>query len=71
MQPDGGPVSQIKGLLSRDIYSKKGELKNSSLLDRKRQKAACQRKSTTDKKERWLTLNSGVVAEGGTMTMTM
>jgi hypothetical protein len=37
---------------------KKGELKSSSLLDWKGQKAAHQRKGTTDKKERTLTLNS-------------
>jgi hypothetical protein len=36
---------------------KKGELKSSSLLDRKGQKPASQRKSTTDKKERLLTLS--------------
>jgi hypothetical protein len=43
---------------------KKGELKSSSLLDEKGQKSTHQRKSTTDKKERMLTLNSGSVAEG-------
>jgi hypothetical protein len=38
---------------------KKGQLTSSSLLDWKGQKAACQRKRTTDKTERKLTLNSG------------
>jgi hypothetical protein len=34
------------------MLTKKEELKSSSLLDQKGQKAACQRKSTTDKKDR-------------------
>jgi hypothetical protein len=43
---------------------KKGELKSSSLFDRKRAKGSLPEKSTMDKKERLLTLNSGVDAEG-------
>jgi hypothetical protein len=38
---------------------KKGELKSSSLLDRKRAKGSLPEKSTRDEKERSLTLNSG------------
>jgi hypothetical protein len=37
---------------------KKGELKSSSVFDRKREMVACQRKSTTDKKGRSPTLSS-------------
>jgi hypothetical protein len=42
---------------------KKGELKSSSLLDRKGQKAAHQGKSITDKKKDRLLSTPGVVAE--------
>jgi hypothetical protein len=52
-------VGQIKGLLSQHIYSKKGELKSSSLLERKRAKGSSPENRTTDKKERMLNLNSG------------
>jgi hypothetical protein len=55
----GGPVGRIKGLLSRHKYSKRESRKAALCLTEKGQKAACQRKSTMDKKERTLTLNSG------------
>ncbi len=57
-QPDKGPVGQIKGLLSRHVYSIKESWKAALCLTSKGQKAACQRKSTTDKKERIAFSNS-------------
>jgi hypothetical protein len=51
---------------------KKGELKSSTLLDRKRAKAAYQRKSTTDKKRKIAYSKLRVLLQkGGVMTMTM
>jgi hypothetical protein len=58
-QPDEGPVSQIKKLLSRHVYSKKKSWKTALSLTKKGQKAACQMKSTTDKKERIAYSNLG------------
>ncbi len=50
---------RIKGLLSQHIYSKRESWKAALCLTETGQKAAHQRKSTTDKKARTLTLNSG------------
>jgi hypothetical protein len=39
-QPDRGPVGQIKGLLSQNVYSKKESWKTAPNLTEKGQKAA-------------------------------
>ncbi len=51
-------MGRIKGLLSWHIYSKWESWKAALFLAEKGQKAAHQRKGTTDKKERTLTINS-------------
>ncbi len=43
-KPDGGPVGQIKGLLSQNIYSKRESQTTTLSLTEQRQKAARQRK---------------------------
>ncbi len=53
-QPDGGPVGQNKGLLSRHVYKRKGELKSSSFLKHKRAKGSPPKKITMDKERRFL-----------------
>jgi hypothetical protein len=58
-QPEEGPLGQLKGLLSRHVYSKKESWKTAVSMTEKGQKAACQMKSTTDKKERIAYSNFG------------
>jgi hypothetical protein len=57
-------MGQIKKLLSQIIYSKKGSWKTALSLIEKGQKAACQLKSTTDKKGKLLALTPGYDADG-------
>jgi DNA-binding HxlR family transcriptional regulator len=47
-----GPAARIKGLLSRHVYSEKKNWKTALSLTEKGQKAACQMKSTMDKKRK-------------------
>jgi hypothetical protein len=63
-QLDRGPVGQIKGILSRHIYLRKGELRSSSLLVYKRANGSLPKKSTTDKRKNAYCKLWGVVAEG-------
>jgi hypothetical protein len=57
-QLDGGPVGQIKGLLSQHVYSKKESRKTALNFTKKGQKVPHQMKSSTDKKERIAYSNS-------------
>ncbi len=53
------PAGRIKGLLLGHIYSNRESWKAALCLTEKGQKTARQRKSTTDKKRKMFTLNSG------------
>ncbi len=58
-------MGQIKGLLSRNIYLRKGELKSSSLLEYKREKGSpLERKAAQIKRKNAYSQLRGVVAEG-------
>jgi hypothetical protein len=57
-QPDGGPVGQIKGLLSWHVYKRKESWKVALFWSTKGQKAACQRKSPWIKKDAYSKLRS-------------
>jgi hypothetical protein len=61
LRPDRGPMGQIKGLLSRNIYSRI-ELDNSSKPNRIGQKAA--RQKTTAIKKELLTPSPGLLQKG-------
>jgi hypothetical protein len=58
-------VGQIKGLLSQNIYLRKGELKSSSLLEYKRAKGSPpERKAQRIKRKNAYFQLRGVVVEG-------
>jgi hypothetical protein len=62
-QPDGGPVSPVKGLQSQGIYSR-GELDNSYKPNQTRAKGSLPEKQLTANEKELLSLSRGDVEEG-------